>query len=77
MMSLSELHIGVPAEIIELAPDCHQRLSELGFNPGEVVVPIYASPLGQPRAYTVLGGTVALRKEDSNRIFVEVLDKSI
>lgn len=71
MILLSSLPIGKSAVIKDLLPGCPHRLSELGFNPGERVEPVYASPLGLPRAYLVLGGIVALRKQDSDMVIVE------
>ncbi len=71
MILLSSLPIGKSAVIKGLLPGCPHRLSELGFNPGERVEPVYASPLGLPRAYLVLGGIVALRKQDSDKVIVE------
>lgn len=70
MRTLSELKPREASDIKELSPDCPLRLAELGFLPGEAVELMYKSPLGWPRAYLVMGGVVALRRCDADRIYV-------
>lgn len=50
-----------------------RRLLDLGFVKGAEVLVLQRSPLGDPVAFRVSGTTVALRKEESSKIFGEVL----
>jgi len=50
-----------------------QRLSDLGFIVGRKVVCMFGSPLGDPTAYLVRGTLIALRREHSEKILVEVI----
>lgn len=44
------------------------RLEEMGFVPGQEVKRMYASPLGTPIVFAMLGQKVALRKKEAARI---------
>ncbi|WP_262360916.1 FeoA family protein [Gorillibacterium timonense] len=46
-----------------------RRLLDLGFVPGAIVEVLQKSPLGDPVAYRVRMMTVALRREESDRIY--------
>jgi Fe2+ transport system protein FeoA len=48
-----------------------RRMLDLGLVPGTRIERDFASMLGSPVAYRVRGATIALRKEQSDRIFVE------
>ncbi|KFZ40231.1 MULTISPECIES: FeoA family protein [Thermoactinomyces] len=50
-----------------------RRLLDLGFIPGALVEVLYQSPLGDPVAYRVSQSTIALRKEESQKIWGEKL----
>lgn len=47
------------------------RLEELGFVPGQEVTRTYASPLGTPIIFAMLGQKVALRKSEAEQITIE------
>ncbi|HHW37609.1 MAG TPA: ferrous iron transport protein A [Bacillales bacterium] len=47
-----------------------RRLLDLGFVKGAQIEVLRKSPLGDPVAYLVNNTTIALRKEESNHIFV-------
>lgn len=47
-----------------------RRLMDFGFTAGNFVIPLYKSPLGDPVAYGVMGGIIALRDEVAERILV-------
>ncbi len=47
---------------------------DLGFVPGSVVEVLKASPLGDPISYRVAGTVIALRKEESQLLFGEVIE---
>lgn len=49
-----------------------RRLLDLGFVPGATVKVMQRSPLGDPVAYQVSSTTIALRKQETTRIFGEV-----
>ena len=50
-------------ERLDLPDDIAQRLMELGFVPGHVIVPGMSAPGGDPRVFQVDGSEVALRRE--------------
>lgn len=50
-----------------------RRLLDLGFVPGSVVEVQRKSPLGDPTAYRVSNTTIALRKEESQKIHGELV----
>ena len=47
-----------------------RRLMDFGFTSGNFVIPLYKSPLGDPVAYGVMGGIIALRDEIADKILV-------
>lgn len=53
-----------------------RRLLDLGFVKGAIILVLQKSPLGDPVAYRVSETTIALRSEESSRIFGEVLGGS-
>lgn len=69
---LSELKLGEKARIISLRAGlpCARRLSELGFTAGEEVCCALYSPLGWPHAYRVMGGMVALRRNEAECVII-------
>lgn len=73
---LSRLSPGSSASVIACQAEndtLQQRLQELGFTPGTPVACLYASPLGDPRAYRLPDGVFALRSCDAARILVKCL----
>lgn len=73
--ALSSLRRGEAAELVTLSPSLvggeRRRLLDLGLVPGTRVERDFDSMLGSPTAYRVRGATIALRKEQADRIFVE------
>ncbi|MCL4522280.1 MAG: ferrous iron transport protein A [Acidobacteria bacterium] len=67
---LSELHEGEHAvlERLELADEDNQRMMELGFIPGTLIVVGRCAPGGDPRVYRVDGSEIALRRETASRL---------
>ncbi|MCI7085710.1 MAG: FeoA family protein [bacterium] len=49
------------------------RLLDLGIVKGGEIEVLYSSPFGSPVAYYVQGAVIALRREDTDEIFVEIL----
>ncbi|MBH0157157.1 MAG: FeoA family protein [Bacillota bacterium] len=58
---------------IDLEGVMRRRLLDLGFVRGAVVEVIRRSPLGDPMAFRVSQTTIALRKEESQRIEGELV----
>ncbi len=48
-----------------------RRLLDMGLIEGTKVECVQKSPAGDPIAYLIRGAVIALRSEDSSRIFVE------
>lgn len=73
-LRLSDLAAGSLGEVIALDPECRgfmrRRLLDLGFTPGARIRPDLTTFAGDPRAYRVRGTTIALRREQSERILV-------
>jgi len=59
---------------VEIKGDLKRRLLDLGFVPGSVIEVLKASPLGDPISYRVAGTVIALRKEESQLLFGEVIE---
>jgi len=75
MRPLSKLRTGEAAHVVHLSPAIvggeRRRLLDLGLVPGTRVERDFDSMLGSPTAYLIRGATIALRKEQADRIFVE------
>ena len=67
MMTLDKLPFGRTAEVVRLYPNCamRERLQDLGVIPGEKIVALMRSPLGDPIAYQICGAVIALRRRDT------------
>lgn len=66
---LGEGQAGV-LERLDLPEDVAQRLMEMGFLPGQEVVPARSAPGGDPRVFRVDGSEVALRRETASRVIL-------
>ena len=73
MIPLSRLPLGHEARIRSLSArePLRERLLDLGFVPGGEITPLYAAPLGDPRAYLVCDTVIALRQRDAATVAVE------
>ena len=73
MYPLSRLPMGRPARVLSLSAEepLKGRLMDLGFVPGNEVRPLFAAPLGDPRAYLVCDTVIALRQRDAATVAVE------
>lgn len=73
--ALSDLHVGESAIVseLELSPAVAEHLMNLGFVPGLVVKVLRSGPGGDPRIYRVDGTEVAMRRDLSRHIHVELL----
>ncbi|HQZ38815.1 MAG TPA: iron dependent repressor, metal binding and dimerization domain protein [Vicinamibacterales bacterium] len=77
VLRLSELPPDRHGEVVALDPACRgymrRRLLDLGFTPGARVRPDLTTFSGDPRAYRIRGTTIALRREQSERILVKAV----
>lgn len=55
---------------LDLPEDAARRLMELGFLPGNEIVPARRAPGGGPRIFRVDGSEVALRDDTAARLYV-------
>lgn len=70
--TLDNLSPGSRAVILGLTAEggMRRRLQDLGFIPSARVACIRRSPLGDPHAYRIRGGVVALRQKDARTILI-------
>jgi Fe2+ transport system protein FeoA len=73
--SLSDLDVGDRAIVSELklAPAVADHLMNLGFVPGLEVTVARSGPGGDPRVYRIDGTEVAMRRDISRHIHVEMI----
>ena len=73
--ALADLKVGESAVLAELklSPPVAEHLMNLGFVPGLVVKVLRSGPGGDPRVYRVDGTEVAMRRELSQHIDVELM----
>ena len=72
MFPLSRLPLGKSARVLSLSAQepLKGRLLDLGFVPGSEITPLYAAPMGDPRAYLVCDTVIALRQHDAATVAV-------
>ncbi|MBR5543290.1 MAG: ferrous iron transport protein A [Oscillospiraceae bacterium] len=72
---LCDIECGETARVLSLSDEnlLKERLSDLGFTEGTVVECIMKSPLGDPTAFLIRGAVIALRRDNSKHIAVEVM----
>ncbi|MCA9996836.1 MAG: metal-dependent transcriptional regulator [Anaerolineales bacterium] len=72
---LTEVVVGETAVVAQISPLCRgaerRRFMDLGILPGTVIKAEMRSPSGDPTAYRIRGAVIALRKEQSNMIYVK------
>lgn len=61
---------------IDLPDDIARRLMELGFLPGNTVIPAHRAPGGGARVFQVDGSEVALRHDTAARLFLRPVAKA-
>ena len=73
MFPLSRLPLGKRARVRSLSAvePLKGRLLDLGFVPESEITPLYAAPLGDPRAYLICDTVIALRQRDAATVAVE------
>jgi ferrous iron transport protein A len=73
--ALADLRVGESAILseLQLSPPVAEHLMNLGFVPGLEVTVARSGPGGDPRVYRVEGTEVAMRRDVSRHIHVELL----
>src|SRR5271157_1038852 len=73
--ALADLHVGESAILseLQLSPPVAEHLMNLGFVPGLEVTVARSGPGGDPRVYRVEGTEIAMRRDVSRHIHVELL----
>ena len=74
MMRLSDVNTNETVMIshIEGSGAFRARLSEMGFVTGKKVKKLFCSPVGNPIVFELMGGQIALRKSEAEKIQVTV-----
>lgn len=73
IMRLSDIDIDKTSRVKSLlgGSTAVRRLRDMGIIEGTEITPILKSPLGDPRAYSVFGAVIAIRKSDAGLIEVD------
>ena len=73
-MNLSNLHNHQTAFVVRTtgSPSLRLRLEELGFVPGQEVTRLFATPMGTPIVFAMLGQRVALRSSEAALIEISL-----
>lgn len=76
MQTLTELKPGFAGKVIKLDEKCQGferfRLLDLGVVPGTRISLALDNPLKEPLAYYIRGAVVALRREQTDKIVIEI-----
>lgn len=73
-LTLGRLRVGQRGVVTSLHAQgiMRRRLLDLGLVPGTIVESIRRSPAGDPTAYSIRGAVIALRSEESCKIYVDL-----
>ena len=73
--SLASLRVGQQGTVTEIeeSSPMGRRLRDMGLVRGTQVECLHHSPFGDPAAYLIRGAVIALRREDSRRVQIELL----
>ena len=76
-MKLNELKRGEKARIIKIGRigELKKRLVDMGVTAGEIIYLERNAPLGDPQEFRVKENGIAIRKEDSANIEVELIER--
>ncbi len=55
---------------LNCSENIRKRLLDLGFTKGASITPVLISPSKDPRAFSIRGTLIAVRKEDANFIHI-------
>ena len=75
--TLDSLQVGQSAIIVKLENQgsIRRRLLDMGMTPGTMIQCVLVSPFLDPVAYKIRNAVVALSRDDSKQIIVEVMDE--
>ncbi|MBS4538760.1 ferrous iron transport protein A [Clostridium sp. D2Q-11] len=75
LISLDRLPIGTFGKVKKLNSEgiARRRMLDLGLIENTTVESLRKSPAGDPIAYEIRGAVIALRSEESSKIFVEIV----
>ncbi len=70
--TLNQLPLNTKGNIQKLncQGNIRRRLLDLGFVKGATITPVLISPSQDPRAFSIRGTLIAIRKEDANLITI-------
>jgi ferrous iron transport protein A len=76
IFSLDTLPLGAFGRIKKLTSTgiSRRRMMDLGMIPGTIIEALMKSPAGDPIAYEIRGTVIALRKEESRYILIELFE---
>ncbi len=76
-IALNNLPLSVCGHIksLDTNEEIRRRLLDMGFTVGELVTPLFKSPLGDPVAYRIMGSAVALRNDTPSKISVSPIEQ--
>jgi DtxR family Mn-dependent transcriptional regulator len=78
---LASLKIGEKAKILGISPNCRgqqrRRLMDLGIVPGTIISAEMQSASGDPLGFRILGATIAIRKSQTQFIFIKKIEKEV
>lgn len=71
-MNLNKLGINMEGKIVNVCADAgiKRRLMDIGFNKGVIIRPVLNG--SSMRAYNIKGSVIAIRKEDTSKVEVDV-----
>ena len=71
--TLNELPLNTKGiiERLNCQGNIRRRLLDLGFVKGASITPVLISPSQDPRAFSIRGTLIAIRKEDANLITIQ------
>ena len=72
-IALSDLPLNKTRTIVNLkcTENIKRRLLDLGLIEGTQITPLLVSPSNDPRAFEIRDTIIAIRKEDTSKIFVK------
>ncbi|WP_026894683.1 FeoA family protein [Clostridiisalibacter paucivorans] len=73
LIPLNQLPIGSLGKVKQIIAEgnSHRRMLDLGLIQDTTITSLTKSPAGDPIAYEIRGAVIALRSEESSKIFVE------
>jgi DtxR family Mn-dependent transcriptional regulator len=79
-LKLSSLNAGENAKVLGISKACRgkqrRRLMDLGVVPGTYITALMKSIGGDPVAYVIRDTTIALRKDQADKIFITETEKN-